>query len=267
MRYTVLLVLVAGAFLFSRCSKDGGIVLLSIEDEIALGLQADSAIAADPEEFPILSRAENQFVYEYFDGMLAEILASDEINYRDDFDWSITIIDKDIMNAFALPGGKMYFYTGLIKYLENSAQIAGVLAHEVAHVDRRHSNKQLTKAYGVDFLLSLLVDDDDSQYLQIASDLAQGMAQLQFSRDYEYEADEYSIRYLLDTEYDPKGIEGFFLKLEAEGQTAETFEFLSTHPSDENRIENLNLVWEENGSVVGEIFQEEYNALIQHLPR
>lgn len=263
--YTSSVLLFLSVLLFIKCSKDGGIVLLSLKQEKALGLQTDSVIRADPAEFPVLDRSSNQYVYSYFEDMLASILASDEINYRSEFDWSITIIDKDVMNAFAVPGGKIYFYTGLIKYLENSAQIAGVLSHEIAHVDRRHSNKQLTKAYGLDLIVSLLVDEDNSKLAQIASDMALGVAQLQFSQAHEYEADEYSIKYLLGTEYFPKGIEGFFVKLLDEGKTSSTFEFLSTHPSDQNRIDNINEIWVKNGSQDGEIFIDAYNTLIEAL--
>lgn len=249
-----------------KCSKDGGIVLLSIDQEIQLGEQTDSAIKADPEEFPILSRSGNEYAYNYFETMLNSILSSDEINYKSEFQWSITIINKDVMNAFAVPGGKIYFYTGLIKYLENSAQIAGVLSHEVAHVDKRHSNKQLTKAYGASFLISLLIGDNNSKLAEIAGDMAAGAASLKFSREHEYEADEYSIKYLIDTDYYPKGIEGFFVKLQNEGHTSSTFEFLSTHPNDENRVANINKIWEENGSPNGDLFQSEYNQLISNLP-
>jgi predicted Zn-dependent protease len=170
------------------------------------------------------------------------------------------------MNAFAVPGGKMYFYTGLIKYLDNAADLAGVMAHEMAHIDRRHSTEQMTKQYGFSFLLSVLLGDDKSQFEQIASDLAVGLASLQFSRKHEYEADEYAIRFTADTDYHPKGIAGFFEKLQADGHTAQTFEFLSTHPSDQNRIDNIDMVWRSIGSPDGDYFETEYTNFKGILP-
>lgn len=241
-------------------------MLLSLEQEIELGRKTDSTIRANPQDFPILDPEQYSNVYAYFNSMMSEILQSDEFNYRDEFEWSITIINKDVMNAFAVPGGRIYFYTGLVKYLENSAQVAGVLAHEMAHIDLRHSNKQLTKAYGLDFMLSMIIGDSESELKNVAKDMAVGVASLQFSRDNEYEADEHSIKYLIDTDYHPKGIEGFFLKLQQEGHTGQTFEFLSTHPSDQNRIDNINKIWQENGSVIGELFIGEYNSLVEDLP-
>jgi predicted Zn-dependent protease len=163
------------------------------------------------------------------------------------------------MNAFAVPGGRIYFYTGLMKYLDNSANLAGVMGHEMAHVDRRHSSRQLSKYYGIEFILNAILGEDQSQLEQIAVDLATGMAALKFSREDEYEADKYSILFLDDTHYyHPKGIQGFFEKLKRDEQTAETFEFLSTHPSDDNRIANINEIWVSLGSPGGEYFEEEY---------
>jgi len=109
-------------------------------------------------------------------------------------------------------------------------------------------------------VLAAIIGEDKSDLEQIAYDLATGLAALQFSRTYEYEADEYSIRYMTDTHYyHPKGLAGFFEQLADDGQTGETFEFLSTHPSDANRLENMNTIWSGLGSPTGEYFESEYS--------
>jgi predicted Zn-dependent protease len=254
----ILLVLLVG--LIAACDKETGFNLFTIEQDIEIGESMDSAIRADPVEFPILDPVAYADAYQFVNNMMQRILQSDDFVHKYDFTYEITIINKDVMNAFAVPGGKLYFYTGLMKYLDNAANLAGVMAHEMAHVDRRHSSRQLSKYYGVDLILNAIFGDDQSQLEQIAIDLAGGLAALKFSRNDEYEADEYSIRFLDDTDYyHPKGISGFFEKLKRDGHTGETFEFLSTHPSDDNRLEHINEIWVSLGSPDGEYFESEYN--------
>src|SRR5690606_36932859 len=143
------------------------------------------------------------------------------------------------LNAFATPGGYIYVYTGLIKYLDNVDALAGVLGHEIAHADLRHTSRNLQKQYGVSMLLSILVGDNASQLEQIAAQLAGTVAGLQFSREYETESDLRSVEYLAETEYACDGAKIFFQKLEAAGQGGGLPQFLSTHPSPDNRIENI----------------------------
>jgi beta-barrel assembly-enhancing protease len=263
----VLLVLV----LFG-CKKDGDGVLsdlnlFPVSKDIELGETMDSIIRANPSEYPILDQATNAAAYQFVNSMFRQILQSGEFDHRNDFNWEITIInDNSVLNAFAVPGGKLYFYTGLMKYVDNSATLAGVVAHEMAHADRRHSTRQMTKALGVQVLLSILIGDDKSELVQLAGGLAGGIAELKFSRDDEYEADEYSVKYLTDTDYNPVGIKSFFEKIRAEKQTAATFEFLSTHPDDENRIDNINAIWTSLGSPTGSDFTSEYTSFKSLLP-
>ncbi len=133
------------------------------------------------------------------------------LKYADKFDWKVDIIKNDsVLNAFCAPGGYICVYTGIIKFLDNEAQFAGVLGHEMAHADRRHSTDQLTKAYGIQLLLGIVLGNNQSQLAQIAADLAAGVATLAFSRDAEYESDEYSVKYLYNTAYDARGVRGLF---------------------------------------------------------
>ena len=258
-----ILIVVTTLFL-SSCGKEGGINLFTIDQDREFGEQMDSLIKNSPDEYHVLPRTSaNKAAYDYIDNLLYHILSSSKILYRNEFDWEITIIDDDVLNAFAVPGGKLYFYTGIIDYLDNTSQLAGVMAHEVAHADRRHSTHQLTKQYGIQLLLEILVGDNSSWLVQIASDLATGLTTLAFSRDDEYEADEYSIKYLADGDkYYAKGIAGFFEKIEEDGYSAETFEFLSTHPTDEHRLENIDKIYNslnDKGAPSTATFESEYN--------
>lgn len=250
------------------CSKDGDINFFSVAQDKQFGEQLDSAIMADSVTYPILDKATNPGAYAFIEGMMNDILANDEILYRDQFEWQVRIINSDVKNAFAAPGGKLYFYSGLIDYLDNSAQLAGVMAHEIAHADRRHSTEQLTKAYGFSILLSIVLGNNDSKLTEIAAQLAQGVASLKFSRDDEYEADKFAVIYCSKSpkDYDPRGIKGFFEKLREDGHTQETFTFLSTHPDDEDRLTKIDEEWNKIGSPAGETFEADYSAFKASLP-
>jgi predicted Zn-dependent protease len=217
----------------------GGFVedlLFPPENDVELGMQVKSQIEADTVQFPILSEAEYPEAYAYLNAMKNEILSSDDIRYRDLFPYELKIINQDVLNAFATPGGYMYVYTGLIKYLDNADDLAGVIGHEIAHADRRHSVDQMKQSLGVNFLISIALGEGT------AADLARtasSFLSLKFSRDDESESDEFSVIYLGDTDYACNGAASFFEKLEAEGG-AGVPEFLSTHPAPANRVADIN---------------------------
>jgi predicted Zn-dependent protease len=268
-----MLVMFVSAILVVSCDKDRGVNLFSLNQDIEFGEVMDSTIRADSDEYPILSRTEYPDAYAYMDNMMQDILNSEKFKYAEKFDWEITIINKDVLNAFAVPGGKLYFYTGLMKYLDKGASIAGVLGHEMAHADLRHSTKTMTDVYGFSLLVSLLLGDNSSKLVEIAGDLATGAASLKFSRNHESDADRYSMYYLSTTKYDPKGIGNFFTKLQDEGQTQSTFEFLSTHPSDDTRLEQVDEVWESDAYLIEKKsgrtyseYEDEYQSFLNTLP-
>lgn len=248
----------------SHCSKDGDINLFTVNQDIEFGEQVDSLVHAD---YDVLPRNDHTEAYAYLDGMLNDILSSNEILYRDKFDWELTIIHEDVLNAFAAPGGKLYFYTGLMKYLDNAAHLAGVMAHEVAHADRRHSTENMTKAYGFSILLSIVLGDNPTKLEEVVGGLAEGLSSLAFSRKHEYEADEYAVRYTAETNYYPKGVAGFFEKLEDEKENGTRPPvFLSTHPSPDDRIEKIDETWKGLGSPSGNELTEDYEAFKASLP-
>lgn len=218
------------------CSKDGDINIFSIEDDKMLGLQLRDEILANPAEYPVIERADAPDAYAYLDDIVNDILASDDINYKDEFAWETRIIKNDsTLNAFAAPGGYIFVYTGIIKFLEEKDDFVGVMGHEIAHADQRHSTDQLTDQHGIAFLIGLLAGDDPGTLTQVLSSLVT----LKFSRSAEAEADKFSVAYLCDTEYAANGAASFFQKLLDQGSGG-TPEFLSTHPSPDNRVEDIN---------------------------
>jgi beta-barrel assembly-enhancing protease len=219
-------------------------LLISTDQDIQLGLTVVDQIDSLKAEYPMLDSAQYPAAYGHIYRIRDNILNSGKVYYRNTFPWRIRIIrDDETLNAFCTPGGFIYVYTGLIKFLDNETQLAGVMGHEIAHADRRHSAKQMVQQYGVQSLIAVLTGGDGSQLAQLAGNLLQ----LRFSRSDETEADDYSVRYLLGTEYDPQGAKYFFEKISAQGGQGVP-EFLSTHPNPTNRVENIVDTWKCLGS-------------------
>lgn len=219
---------------FASCEEDSAL-FISPNQQIELGRQLDSTIMASPGEYPILDEDDYPEAYDYLEGIFDEILSSDAVRYKD-FPWQIRIIEDDeTLNAFAAPGGFVYVYTGLIKYLEQEDDLVGVLGHEIAHADLEHSARALERQQGVSILLSVVLGQETARLGQIAA----GLAGLQFSRSFETDADEKSVEYLADSPYNCAAARSFFQKLIDEEQAGGTPEFLSTHPNPDNRVENI----------------------------
>ncbi|WP_449421206.1 M48 family metalloprotease [Pontibacter oryzae] len=239
-----LLALACTLTLTSCDSNDG--VIFSIQDDINLGNQVahevDSTYKAQGKLLDrSSSNANTQKAYQNLDRIVNRILNSGQVKYKQEFPWKVTIIKEDnTLNAFATPGGHIYVFTGLVKFLQDEDHFAGVLAHEIAHADKRHSVKQLQRDYGIALLLSVALGNNAGTLRQIAAQLTGTLAGLKFSRDAESEADETSVAYLGGTSYYAcDGAAGFFVKMEQESQQGATPEFLSTHPSPENRIQDI----------------------------
>lgn len=254
--------------LTANCDKERGFIIMPISQEIAMGSSLDSAIKSDAGNYPILSEKDYPEVYAFLNSMMSDVLTNDNepLKYKDRFEWQITVINQDVLNAFAAPGGKLYFYTGLLKYLDNSAELAGVLGHEMAHADLRHSARQMQKDYGLNIAAGIIFGSDPSALEEILIGVGTGAAGLKFSRDDEYQADEYAVRYLAGTSYDARGGAGFFEQLIEEGNDTQTWEALSTHPNSQDRVDKIYEIWEGLGSPAGSTFDTEYAAFQALLP-
>lgn len=206
----------------------------SIEDEIALGKQVVKEIESDTKQFPVLPEKGNEEVYQYVRGLTQKILNTGKVQYQKEFAWEVKIIDDDkTLNAFCTPGGYIYVYTGLIKFLDSEDQLIGVMGHEIAHAALRHSTRNLTKIYGIQVLYQIITGKAEPGMIE---QIAIGLVSLKFSRDHETEADENSVYYLCSTTYNAAGAAGFFKKME--GQPTPPA-FLSTHPDPGNRVEKM----------------------------
>lgn len=210
--------------------------LFPLSDDIALGEQVSKQIESDTKQFPILAEQGNEELYRYVRGITRKILNSGRVKHKDDFKWQIKIIDDvNTLNAFCTPGGYIYVYTGLIKFLDSEDQLAGVMGHEIAHADLRHSTRQMTKVYGVQTMLSVVTGKADPGLME---QIALSIINLKFSRGHETESDNNSVHYLCGTSYNAAGAAGFFEKIQQQGGGRPPA-FMSTHPNPENRVENI----------------------------
>ena len=234
----------------------GGFNLFTPEQDIELGKEVSKQIESDPQQFPLLPEQGNEEVYRYIRKITSKILNSGQVKYKDTFAWEVKIIkDDETLNAFCTPGGYIYVYTGLIKYLDSEDQLAGVMAHEIAHADLRHSTRQMTKTYGLAALVSIVTGKSEPGLIE---QIALGLVSLKFSRSHETESDLNSVKYLCPTDYRADGAAGFFKKIESSSGTPE---FLSTHPSPSNRIENIEARAQEMGCKGTNTYQSEYSRI------
>lgn len=214
--------------------QDFDLTFFSIKDDRELGAQVEAEILASPAQYPVLDSASNVSLYGHLYRIRDKILNSGKVKHKDNFSWKLYVIDDDTtLNAFCTPGGYIFVYTGLIRYLNSEDALAGVLGHEIAHADRRHSTKSMTRQYGINTLISIVAGNNQSSVATIASNIAS----LGYSRCHEGEADDYSVLYLSGTNYICSGGAKFFEQIEEDGGSSVP-EFLSTHPDPGNRIGN-----------------------------
>jgi predicted Zn-dependent protease len=218
-------------------------VAMDVEQERSLGLQAAPSMAAkmggaiDPRSD---RRAEIVSV------IGRRIVArSDARNspYFDNFHFYL-LDDPRTINAFALPGGQVFVTLGLYNKLENEAQLAGVIGHEIGHVIMRHSAQQLAKGR-LGQMLTVAVGvgasdrNDGGRSAQMAAALANQVTQLHFSRDDESEADAVGLRYMAETGYNPYAMLDVMQVLLDASKGSNTPEFLQTHPLPESRLREI----------------------------
>ncbi|MDA0685811.1 MAG: M48 family metalloprotease [Bacteroidetes bacterium] len=257
-----LLFLLPLTLLMDACaSLVGNLNVFPVQYDKDLGAQVarniDSTNAAT-----LLDSAQHVELYAYLYGIRDSILKTGQLEHSADFAWRLRILNDSTLNAFCTPGGYIYFYTGLMRYLESEDQLAGVMAHEMAHADKRHSTDALTRQYGTEILLTLALGGaQPSMLLQIA----EGLTHLSYGRSAETESDLSSVDWLYKTAYNPTGAAGFFKKM-LDSKAQEPPQFLSTHPNSDNRVEAMTEHWQSLGGKTGQTFEERYKAKLKLIP-
>ncbi len=212
--------------------------LLSVEDEIRLGRDAHADLRRQ------LAEVRDPVVREYVTA-LGEALVAHASGPA--YPYTFTAAADRDLNAFALPGGPVWINRGILEAAETEAQVAGVLAHEIAHVAGRHSARQLTKSFwtsGVLAVVGALIDDEHdwrAAAVGLGAYAAASGVLLKFSRNDERAADAEGVRILERAGYDTRGLLEFLHLLEArQGRAPHAVaRFFSTHPAPRDRVRGL----------------------------
>ncbi|MEJ7780578.1 MAG: M48 family metalloprotease [Daejeonella sp.] len=245
-KYLLFGVMTASIFLVNSCAVNPvtgkkQIVLMSEAQEIAMGKEADPQIIA---QYGLYQDPGLQaFITQKGKAMAA-------ISHRPNLAYEFKIVDSDVLNAFAVPGGYVYFTRGIMAHFNNEAEFAGVLGHEIGHITARHTVSQQTKAIlsQVGLIGSMILVP---QLGQFADPLSQGLGILflKFGRDAERQSDDLGVEYSSKIGYDAQEMAGFFNTLERKSSgsgSSELPDFLSTHPNPGDRniaVNNLSVEW------------------------
>ena len=196
---------------------------ISDEQEIAIGKQTNEQVLSEYRLY------DNPQIQQYVSNLGQELVSQSDSR---DIPFNFQVVVSDQINAFATPGGFVYVTTGLIQAAENRAQLASVMAHEIAHINEKHGVKALKQAAAAQGIAGA-AGVETSQLAQIAYQVALDLPQ---SRSFEYEADRTGLEILQQSGYAPEAFANFLAKLQGGGGTPE---FLRTHPSSDNRIEAI----------------------------
>lgn len=249
--------------MLASCSEDKS-VFPTLTQDVCIGWRIDSAITANPAQFNVLERSKYAAIYSYTEEILQQLLESDGVRNAEAFSWQIRVInDKSVISAFVAPGGYFYLYTGILMALDNEAQLAGLLAHQLAHIDCRHITKMLLRHYDLSTFESIAAGLEQAALDSIIHGLVNGSSTLKYSCSNEHEADSKAMEYLFDTGYDPYELINMYRKLLTCSVVAQ---FFAIHPWDDGRIENLEAAWKNLGARHGENYTERYLDFKKSLP-
>lgn len=221
-------------FLFPGCGYLNPLIqdvnFVSIPQEIEVGAKMAEAV-----------KAENQLSTRSADVNRVRGVGNRLLNSlpRRDFDYTFDVVEDASPNAFAIPGGHIYVHSGLLAFVDNDDQLAGVLAHEIGHVYERHPAKALSRAYGIQALTGLLLQDDATKWQELTLKVLQGGVLTKYGRDDEREADDIGYYLARRAGYSSHGLLDFLTKLLRIEPSSGGFPFFQSHPPTAERIERL----------------------------
>lgn len=175
----------------------------------------------------------NDSVKQFIDSIGRRLCHASQIPYDS---IKILIIKKSEVNAFALPDNNMIIYTGLIDYAQNAEEVAGVMAHEIGHMQNRHVMKKLTKEIGLAMLFTIAGGDAG---FEIMREAARTLSSSAFDRTQEAEADTYAIEMMAKADIDPENMANFLFRLGKDNHIPEELIWISTHPESKNRASEI----------------------------
>jgi predicted Zn-dependent protease len=260
--------LVTLLLLLDSCAKNPvtgrrDFMLMSTDQEIAMGQQSDPEIQ---QFFGIYDDPKLQrFIEEKGQQMAA-------VSHRKDLQYHFKIVDSPVVNAFAVPGGYVYFTRGIMAHFNNEAEFAGVLGHEIGHITARHSAKQYSNAMlaQVGLAAGMIFAPELAQFGELAGQGVQ-LLFLKFGRDAERQSDKLGVEYSTKIGYDAEEMAGFFATLdrlrEDAGQEAIP-NFLSTHPNPADRERSVSKMakeWKAKEGKTLQVNEDSYLRMIDGL--
>ena len=248
MHFSKLLILVIISTLFASCSTaPTGRGQLIFKSDAELEAQAASTFNAYRATLPLATdRAKIDFVACVAQAVVAEL----EPPYSD-IEWELAIFESPQVNAFAMPGGKIGVYTGILEITDDGNQLAAVMGHEIAHVTAKHVNERASRAsltgIGIEALAVIMGGGYTGGAYTASQAMQAGAAlglELPMGRGQETEADIVGLEYMAKAGFDPRAAVDLWQNMANQGGKKKPPEHLSTHPANETRIENLISQWQ-----------------------
>jgi predicted Zn-dependent protease len=210
---------------------------VSTQQEVQMGQQEAQQVST---QLPMLQDAQVNSYVNQLGNRIAKLTS------RGDLDWHFAVVNTDVVNAFALPGGYVYVNRGILEHASNMSELAGVMGHEIEHVVLRHSVKQMQQEQGANVGLSIacaLTNVCDSQLTQTAVNVGATAIFAKFSREDEIQADDGGFQNVVRAGINPTGMLTFFQKLLAEeqasGGSGNTASWFADHPGTQDRIDDI----------------------------
>ena len=225
----VTLFMVTGSGLFGCAGRISDINIFTDAQEVQLGKQFSGEIEKEMKMYS------DPVVTAYID-QLGQHLANH--SQRQNITYHFRVVNTEVVNAFAVPGGYLYVNIGLIRAAANESELAGVIGHEIGHVVGKHGVKQMTRQLGLAAVAQLALGEDQSKLKQMVANLATNGVLMKYSRDAEREADIYAVQEMYDASIDPEGMATFFEKLLIlqKSKPSKLQQLFSTHPPTAERI-------------------------------
>ncbi len=215
-------------------AKAAGGLALSSSEEKQMGQQMSAEVKKT--EKVLADSTVQSYVSSVANTVLSKVPAA-----KRKFTYQFTVLDSPEVNAFALPGGYIFVYAGLLKAASSEAELASVLSHEIAHVTEGHISQALAAQVGIELLQSLALGKEPGMLKQLASNVASQGYMAAYSRGSESNADETGLGYLVAAGYDPRAMPAFFEKLKrlAGGSPGLLDSFFASHPDSGERAKTI----------------------------
>lgn len=255
MQHSKLLIsLVFSVFVVSCSTSPTGRGQLILKSDAELEAQARATFNAYRQTLPLTTdRAKIDFV-----ACVAEAVVAELNPPYSDIEWELAIFEQNQINAFAMPGGKIGVYTGILEVTEDEDQLAAVIGHEIAHVTAKHVNERASRGsltgIGIEALAVIMGGGYTGGAYTASQALSAGAAlgmELPMGRGQETEADVVGLEYMAKAGFDPRAAVKLWQNMAAQGGKKPP-EHLSTHPASETRIENLIQQWQKTLPIYNE---------------